>query len=68
MAVDYLSTLNTKGSGINITQLVDSLVLAETEPKKSLIKGKLEKETVAISEMTKLRSELVALSTLLTLG
>ena len=68
MAVDYLSTLNTKGSGINITQLVDSLVLAETEPKKNLIKGKLEKETVAISEMTKLRSELVALSTLLTLG
>ena len=35
MAVDYLSALNSKGSGLNITQLVDSLVKAETEPKKS---------------------------------
>ena len=24
MAVDYLSTLNSKGSGLNITQLVDN--------------------------------------------
>ena len=35
MAVDYLSALNSKGSGLNITQLVDSLVKAETEPKKN---------------------------------
>ncbi|MFB0993804.1 MAG: flagellar cap protein FliD N-terminal domain-containing protein, partial [Paracoccaceae bacterium] len=68
MAVDYLSTLNTKGSGINITQLVDSLVQAETEPKKALVQDKLDKETVSISEMTKLRSELVALSTVLSTG
>ena len=26
MAADYLSALNSKGSGLNITQIVDSLV------------------------------------------
>ena len=35
MAVDYISALNTKGSGLNITQIVDSLVDAETQPKKT---------------------------------
>jgi flagellar hook-associated protein 2 len=62
MAVDYLSTLNTKGSGINITQLVDSLVAAEVDPQKNLVTSKIEKGTVAISEMAKMRSELATLS------
>ena len=63
MAVDYLSTLNSKGSGINITQLVDSLVAAEVDPQKNLVTSKIEKGTVAISEMAKMRSELATLST-----
>lgn len=63
MAVDYLSTLNPKGSGINITQLVDSLVAAEVDPQKNLVTTKIEKGTVAISEMGKMRSELATLST-----
>jgi flagellar hook-associated protein 2 len=62
MAVDYLSTLNSKGSGINITQLVDSLVAAEVDPQKNLVTSKIEKGTVAISEMAKMRSELATLS------
>ena len=62
MAVDYLSTLNSKGSGINITQLVDSLVAAEVDPHKSIVSAKIEKGTVAISEMGKMRSELATLS------
>ena len=62
MAVDYLSTLNSKGSGINITQLVDSLVAAEVDPQKNLVTTKIEKGTVAISEMAKMRSELATLS------
>ena len=37
MEVDYLSTLNSGGSGLNITQLVDSIVAAEIEPVKALI-------------------------------
>ena len=34
--VDYLSALNTKGSGLNITQIVDALVDAEKTPQTSL--------------------------------
>ena len=44
MAVDYISALNTKGSGLNITQIVDSLVDAETQPKKDLINDKIEQK------------------------
>ena len=29
-SVDYVSAINTKGSGLNITQIVESLVEAET--------------------------------------
>ena len=32
MAVDYISAINTKGSGMNLTQIVDGLVTAETAP------------------------------------
>ena len=30
--VDYLSALNSKGSGLNITQIVDALIDAEKTP------------------------------------
>jgi flagellar hook-associated protein 2 len=65
MAVDYLSTLNSKGSGINITQLVDSLVSAEIDPAKNIVKAKLDKGNVAISEMATIRSELATFSEVL---
>ena len=32
MSVDYLSAINRQGSGLNITEIVDSLVEAETAP------------------------------------
>ena len=41
MAVDYLSALNTGGSGLNTKQIVDSIVDAETAPQKDLIDKKL---------------------------
>lgn len=62
MAVDYLSTLNKNGSGINITELVGSLVTAETEPKKAIIQKKLDDTTLTISEMGTLKSRLSTLS------
>ena len=40
MAVDYLSAINSKGSGMNITQLVDALVTAEIAPQRNLISDK----------------------------
>ena len=35
--VDYLSAINSSGSGLNITQIVDSLVEADTVPKKNML-------------------------------
>jgi flagellar hook-associated protein 2 len=61
MAVDYLSALNSKGSGLNITQLVDSLTAAEVEPKRAQIANRKEKIELSISEMGKLRAEMESL-------
>ena len=35
MSVDYLSTINQGGSGLNITQIVDSLVEAENPTRRT---------------------------------
>lgn len=56
MAVDYISALNSNGSGLNTTQLVESLVAAEIEPKVSLVTKKQEATDLSISELAKLRS------------
>ncbi|MGA1179937.1 MAG: flagellar filament capping protein FliD [Marivivens sp.] len=58
MAVDYLSALNSKGSGLNITQLVDSLTAAEVEPSRARITDSKEKIELSISEIGKLRAEM----------
>ncbi len=63
MSVDYLSALNSKGSGLNITQIVDSLVQAETAPQKDLLQNKIDKRTTAISALATLSSELGNLKT-----
>ena len=39
MAVDYLSAINSSGSGLNISQIVTSLVEAETAPEQDSIKN-----------------------------
>ena len=61
MAVDYLSTLNSGGSGLNITQLVDSIVAAEIEPAKALINKQVSKNDLAISEVAKFRARAATL-------
>ncbi|MEY3004540.1 MAG: flagellar hook-associated protein FliD, partial [Pseudomonadota bacterium] len=58
MAVDYLSALNSRGSGLNITQLVDSLTAAEVTPKRAQISDRKEKIELSISEMGKVRAGL----------
>ena len=37
MAVDYISAINQNGSGLNITQIVESLVEAELNQKKIIL-------------------------------
>ncbi|MDA0963194.1 MAG: hypothetical protein O2898_09790, partial [Proteobacteria bacterium] len=68
MAVDYLSTLNSKGSGLNITQLVDSLTAAEVTPKRAQISDRKEQIELSISEMGKVRAGLETLRATLAVG
>jgi flagellar hook-associated protein 2 len=63
MAVDYLSALNSRGSGLNITQIVGSLVDAEIVPKRTKIEKQIEENDLSVSEIGKLRAELAGLST-----
>jgi flagellar hook-associated protein 2 len=58
MSVDYLSALNKQGSGLNITQIVDSLVQAETAPLSSQIEQKIEKSNQQISGYAIVAAEL----------
>lgn len=63
MAVDYISALNQNGSGLNITQIVESLVDAETLPRKERINKKIEESNASISAFGELKSELDVLKT-----
>ena len=58
MAVDYISALNQNGSGLNLTQIVDSLVEAETAPAKDRINKKIEENNASISAFGELTSDL----------
>ena len=66
MAVDYLSAINQGGSGLNITQIVDSLVEAEQVPQENQIQSKIDAKNTAISAIGEIKSALSKLSTSLT--
>jgi len=63
MAVDYLSAINQGGSGLNITQIVDSLVEAETAPEKDKINEDVDTKNLEISSLGTVASELGSLKT-----
>ena len=66
MAVDYLSAINQGGSGLNITQIVDSLVDAEKTPQENSIQTKIDAKTTSISAIGEVKSALTVVSTALT--
>ena len=66
MTVDYLSAINQGGSGLNITQIVDSLVEAEQAPQENQIQTKIDARNTAISAIGEIKSALSKLSTSLT--
>ena len=66
MTVDYLSAINSSGSGLNITQIVDSLVDAEKVPQENQIQTKIDAKNTAISAIGEIKSALSKLSTALT--
>jgi len=61
--VDYLSSINQGGSGLNITQIVDSLVDAEKVPQETAIQTKIDDNTTSISAIGEVKSALSILST-----
>ncbi len=63
MAVDYLSAINQGGSGLNVTQIVDSLVQAEQAPQENQIQSKIDARNTAISAIGEIKSALSKLST-----
>ena len=65
-SVDYLSTINQGGSGLNITQIVDSLVSAEKTPQENQIQSKIDAKSTAISAIGEIKSALSKLSSSLT--
>ena len=58
MAVDYLSAINKPGSGLNITQIVDSIVQAETAPIASRIQKNIDEKNAVISGYALIAAEL----------
>jgi len=69
LTVDYLSILNKKGSGLNITQIVDSLVDADTIPKKDMLtenqttkQSEISAYAEVVSEMSSLKNDLSTLA------
>ncbi len=60
--VDYLSAINQSGSGLNITQIVDSLVDAEKTPQENAIQTKIDDKTTSISAIGEVKSALSVLS------
>ena len=62
-SVDYLSAINQGGSGLNITQIVDSLVEAEQIPQENQIQSKIDARNTAISAIGEIKSALSKLST-----
>jgi len=62
MATDYLSSLNI-GSGLNTTEIIDSLVAAERAPRENIINEAKEERTVAISSLGQIKNEFSAFET-----
>ena len=58
MSVDYLSTLNKNGSGLNITQIVDSIVQAEVEPNRAAITKNTSAIEAQVSELATFKSNI----------
>ena len=56
MAVDYLSAINRQGSGLNISEIVDSLVEAETAPQVNKI---ISSKNYSKSHLTSIRNQFI---------
>ena len=60
--VDYISALNA-GSGLNTTQIVDTLVEAEVLPKQNKINEQVEEKNVSISSLGQVKNDFTSFDT-----
>ena len=60
--VDYISALNA-GSGLNTTQIVDTLVDAEVMPKQNKINEQVEEKNVSISSLGQIKNDFTTFDT-----
>jgi flagellar hook-associated protein 2 len=60
--VDYISALNA-GSGLNTTQIVDTLVEAEILPKQNKINEQVEEKNVSISSLGQVKNDFTSFDT-----
>ena len=60
--VDYISALNA-GSGLNTTQIVDTLVEAEVLPKQNKINQQVEEKNVSISSLGQVKNDFTSFDT-----
>lgn len=61
MSIDYLKSLNTNGSGLNLSEITNSLVDAEIVPKQNRVEDNIGKTEASISALGTLRSQLATL-------
>lgn len=59
--MEILSKLNTNGSGLNISELSESLTTAEIEPRKALVSGRIDKAELGLSGYERLRAQMQTL-------
>jgi flagellar hook-associated protein 2 len=61
MVTDIISTLNTGGSGLNITQLAEDLTNAEYSVKKSIVRDRSDSAELSMTAIDRLKSQFTAL-------
>jgi flagellar hook-associated protein 2 len=61
MVTDIISTLNTGGSGLNITQLAEDLTNAEYSVKKSIVQDRSDSAELSMTAIDRLKSQFTAL-------
>lgn len=57
MPTDFLTNLNTNGSGLNIRELSQSLTEAETAPRRTLIEDRIDRAELQLSGYAQLRGQ-----------
>lgn len=62
MAVDILSTLNKSGSGLNLSEITNSLVDAEIVPRQTRIQEQVSETQASVSAFAQVRAQLDALT------